>query len=310
MSHAPAVEILEDLYFIERGYLSANHFVYRSEPPVLIDTAYVGELDKTARSLAALGVALTDVRLIVGTHCHCDHIGANRNIQDLTGCDIALHPLGKYFMDSRDGWSTWWDYFHQAADFFTCTMALEDGQRLVVGPHEFVVLHTPGHAADGIVLYHPQKKLLISSDTLWEKDMAVMTLRVEGSGALFQMLASLDKLAGLDIRRVYPGHGPAFDDAPAAIRRTRQRLHRFLGQRELIGQDLLKKIMVYSLMMHGGIAEESFFSYLMRTCWFKETIDFYFGPRYASKYTEIMDGFLTRGIVQRDGGKLVAAIKP
>jgi hypothetical protein len=31
--HIPHQEILEDLLFIERGYLNANHFVYRGDPP-------------------------------------------------------------------------------------------------------------------------------------------------------------------------------------------------------------------------------------------------------------------------------------
>jgi hypothetical protein len=42
------VEILKDLYFIERGFLNANHFVYRSENPILIDTAYIADFDETA----------------------------------------------------------------------------------------------------------------------------------------------------------------------------------------------------------------------------------------------------------------------
>jgi len=38
------VEILDALYFIQRGYLNANHFVFVSEKPVLIDTAYLSDL--------------------------------------------------------------------------------------------------------------------------------------------------------------------------------------------------------------------------------------------------------------------------
>ena len=38
-----AIEIMKNLFFIERGYLNANHFVYRSEKPVLIDTGYASD---------------------------------------------------------------------------------------------------------------------------------------------------------------------------------------------------------------------------------------------------------------------------
>ena len=52
------------------------------------------------------------------------------------------------------------------------------------------------------MLYNSQEKILISSDTLWESDMAVMTLRIEGSRALFQMQESLEKLELLDVKIV------------------------------------------------------------------------------------------------------------
>ena len=184
-------EILKDLFFIERGFLNGNHFVFRSDAPVLIDTAYIKGFDETEKLVTQLGVKLSDISLIISTHTHCDHIGGNHLIQQKSGCDIALHRVGKYFIDSRDDWSTWWRYYNQEAAFFNCTRSLEDGEMIALGPHEFQVIYTPGHASDGIVLYNRREKMLISSDTLWQTDMAVMTLRIEGSRALFDMQKSL-----------------------------------------------------------------------------------------------------------------------
>jgi len=169
-------EILKDIFFIERGYLNANHFVYRSNAPILIDSGYVADVDETEKLITDLGVNLSDVSLIINTHSHCDHIGGNRIIQQRSDCDIALHAVGRHFIDSQDDWSTWWKYYNQEADFFTVTRSLADGESVAVGPHEFEVIYTPGHAADGIVLYNRREKILISSDTLWENDSAVLTL--------------------------------------------------------------------------------------------------------------------------------------
>ena len=66
----PDYEILKDLFFIERGYLNGNHFVYRSKFPVLIDTGYVSGFDETERRITELGVALSDISLIINTHTH------------------------------------------------------------------------------------------------------------------------------------------------------------------------------------------------------------------------------------------------
>ena len=310
MKKAKPVEILKDLFFIERGFLNANHFVYRSENPILIDTAYVADFAETTALIAQLDVKLSDVQLIVGTHCHCDHIGGNKRIQDQSGCDIALHRIGKYFVDTRDNWATWWKYFDQEADFFDCTRALNDGDVITIGPHEFEVIHTPGHAAEGIVLYNRKERLLISSDTLWKNDMAVMNLRVEGSVAPFQMFESLAKLESLDVQMVYPGHGPPFRDMAEALSKTRKRLDYFLNHREQLGLDLLKKIMIYTLMMRKTVNNGSFFDDLMQTYWYKETVDLYFNGEYQAKYEAIMKNFRKRGIVKDQHGKILTTVKP
>ena len=304
------VEILPDLFFFQRGYLNGNHFVYRHKEPILIDTAYRADFETTERIITDIGVDLGRVRLIINTHCHCDHVGGNRIIQERSGCSVAMHKVGKHFVDSRDDWSTWWRYYVQEADFFTCTKALEDGDLVCLGPHEFRVLYTPGHSADGIVLYNRRAKVLLSSDTLWENDMAVITVRVEGSRAIYSLLESLEKLRDLDVRIVYPGHGAPFTGLDEAVRRAVTRLEQYLGDGTRIGNDLLKKIIVYTLMMKRGADEESFFPYLMTTPWFVETIDLYFGADYRTKYDNIMKRFLQKGIVKSENGRISTTVAP
>jgi hydroxyacylglutathione hydrolase len=304
------VEIMEDLFFIERGYLNGNHFVYRCDAPILIDTGYVGDFEITGRLIKGLGVGLLDTSMIINTHCHCDHIGGNRIIQDLSGCDIALHRLGKHFMDTRDDWSTWWRYYGQEADFFRCTKALEDGDSLDIGPHSFQILHTPGHASDGIVLYEAREKVLISSDTLWEYDVATITTRVEGSTAVHDLKASLERLARLKVDRVYPGHGAPFRDFKGALEKSLKKVEAYLTERETVGEDLLKKILVYTLLMKRFVPDSEFFPMLMETPWFKETVDFYFNSGYKAKYNEIMSDLLRRGVVERKNGNLYTTVQP
>jgi hydroxyacylglutathione hydrolase len=304
------VEILKDLFFIERGYLNGNHFVYRSEDPVLIDTAYASGFPLTEQVIRDLGVNLSKVKLIINTHCHCDHVGGNKIIQERSDCDVAMHTIGKHFINTRDDWSTWWRYYVQDADFFRCTKALEDDDVISVGPHEFQVIYTPGHSADGIVLYNRKEKVLISSDTLWEKDMAVMTVRVEGSRAVFSLLESLEKLEKLDVKTVYPGHGRPFRDISKALSKARKRLSEYLDDPTKMGSDLLKKILIYTLMMKNGIDERSFFQYLLTTPWFSETVDYYFNGDYERKYIETVKDFSLRGIIKADRHKIFTTVKP
>ncbi|MCP4671008.1 MAG: MBL fold metallo-hydrolase [Desulfobacula sp.] len=304
------VEILEDLFFIERGWLNANHFVHVSKEPILIDTAYKADADVTMAQIKKLGVNPSDVSLIINTHTHCDHIGANRLIQEQSGCDITLHTVGRHFIDTKDDWATWWRYYNQEADFFECTRSLEDNDILKIGPYEFQVIYTPGHASDGIVLYNRKHKLLISSDTLWENDMAVMTLRVEGSLALFSARKSLEKIASLDVRQVYPGHGEPFSDMETALSKATKKIDQYLGDSEKIGKDLIKKIIIYTLLMKKSMDEQNFFPYLMDTIWFKETVDLYFNKEYEIIYQQIMDLFIQNRVVKVEKNRLFTLIKP
>ncbi len=306
----PEHEILKDLFFIERGYLNGNHFVYRSESPILIDTAYITGFNETEKIITRLGVTLSDVSLIINTHTHCDHIGGNQLIQQKSGCDIALHKVGRHFIDTRDDWSTWWKYYDQEADFFECTRTLEDGDIIHLGPHEFHVIYTPGHSSDGIVLYNKLEKILISSDTLWENDTPALTLRIEGSLAPFNTLESFQKLESLDVERIYPGHGRPFSDMNSAILRSREKINRYLADRELLAGDQIKRIIIYTLLNKQTMSEKDFFPYLLNTHWFRETVDLYFNSRYEVKYHEIMNDFFARGVVRRSDGNLTTPVKP
>jgi hydroxyacylglutathione hydrolase len=305
-----ALEIMDNLFFIERGYLNGNHFAYRSDKPVLIDTGYRTDFHETEKFISELGIQISDVDLIISTHCHCDHIGGNRIIQDRSGCDIALHPVGRYFVEMEDDWSTWSRYYSQEADFFRCTRTLEEGDVATIGPHEFRIIHTPGHASDGISMYNQKEKVLFSSDALWEFDVPTLTIRIEGSTAVQSFKESLEKLAALDVEIVYPGHGKPFTDFEGALQRSRKKIREYLSDTQKIGQDLLKKIMVYTLLMKKSVPEDAFFDWLMGTYWYKETIDFYFSGEHEKKYDEIMAHFLDRGVVVRKNGYLSTTVRP
>jgi hydroxyacylglutathione hydrolase len=306
----PIIPIRKNLFFIQRGWLNGNHFVFDGDTKALIDTGYKTDLQTTIRLIEQTGFNVADTEIIISTHSHCDHIGGNHAIQKQTGCRIMMHPIEKFFMDHRNGWFTWWRYYDQEADFYRVTDTLEDGACFKLDDLALEVIHTPGHASGGIALYAPKEQFLISGDALWDGDIGALTPRIEGNNCLFLALQSLDRLASLKVRRVFPGHGPPFTDFRSALARTRARLEMFVRDPSLMGLDQIKKIMVYILMMKKGFPEDEFFHYLMQTPWYRETVDLFFEAGYRRIYDKIMAGFLEKETVVIDDGQYRTTVQP
>jgi glyoxylase-like metal-dependent hydrolase (beta-lactamase superfamily II) len=149
----------------------------------------------------------------------------------------------------------------------------------------------------------------LSSDTLWEKDVAVVTERVEGSRTLFSFIESLKRLQDLDVRIVFPGHGEPFSDFEGALERSLYKIRRYLWDKEKLGNAQLKKILVYTLLMRRKIREDKLFQELMKTHWYPESVDFYFQGEYEQKYTEIIGELLSKKVIYQKRGLLYPAVK-
>jgi len=89
--------------------------------------------------------------------------------------------------------------------------AVRDGMPLTVGDQEARLIHTPGHSEDSICVFLPETGTLFSGDTLYRIS--------DHLGAYPKAyLRSLERLAGLEVRTIFPGHGgPVREDAMGFI---------------------------------------------------------------------------------------------
>lgn len=303
-------EICKNLFFIKRGWLNANHFVFNGNKKVLIDTGYIGYFEETRKWIKAAGVDLKSTDLIINTHSHCDHMGGNKKIQQISGCPVAIHRADKQFIDSRDDWSTWYRFYDQEAEFFTADIALDEGEKVYLDDLELEVIHTPGHARGGISLFCPEQRFLISSDALWDGDLGVLNTIVEGKEAPSSALESLKKISSLNARTVYPGHGEIVHDPEGAIQKCEKKLQDFINDPVRLGTDHLKKILVCTILIKRRYPEKEFYNYLLTTHWFKAVVDSYFEGRYQEKFDGIMEEFLERNIVYIKDGHYHTAVNP
>jgi glyoxylase-like metal-dependent hydrolase (beta-lactamase superfamily II) len=89
---------------------------------------------------------------------------------------------------------------------------IHDGMHLRVGDQDALLLHTPGHSEDSICVYIPTTRTLFSGDSIFR------ITDNEGSYSK-AYLDSLERIAGLDISIIYPGHGqPIANDVAGFFR--------------------------------------------------------------------------------------------
>jgi glyoxylase-like metal-dependent hydrolase (beta-lactamase superfamily II) len=159
-----------------------------SDRNTLIDTgsANLGNLGFFMREMTILskGIGKMAVEQVILTHEHFDHSGG------LEAIDRQFAPKTYSYLPSGGR--------HEPA---------RDGTRVMVGDQEGVILHTPGHSKDSICVFLPGIRTLFSGDTVFRI--------TDNQGSYPRVyLTSLERLAGLDIRILYPGHGvPIMDDA-------------------------------------------------------------------------------------------------
>jgi glyoxylase-like metal-dependent hydrolase (beta-lactamase superfamily II) len=170
-----------------------------SAQAVLVDAAGdAQEILQQARQRAL------EIKLIINTHGHTDHIEALPTLKSLTGVELAIHELDAPMLsDTALSGAALWGFPQESV---AADRLLREGDRLLLPGTEvkFTALHTPGHSPGSICLL--SDGLLFSGDCLFAGGIGRMDLPGGDERAMTQ---SLSRLAELDpALTVYPGHGP------------------------------------------------------------------------------------------------------
>ncbi|MGO8991148.1 MAG: MBL fold metallo-hydrolase [bacterium] len=99
---------------------------------------------------------------------------------------------------------------------------LKEGDILSIGDYAFKCIETPGHTWGHMCLYEPGKKLFVSGDHILNDITPNIQLWSDEWNPLKEYLASLDKIAKLDIELVLPGHRGIFTDCKKRIQELKR----------------------------------------------------------------------------------------
>lgn len=159
------------------------------------------DVDQILNMVGKMGV---NVKQIINTHGHFDHIGGNRKLKEKTGASISIHKDDIELLRHAEIAAA---RFGLTADISPePDVFLHDGQIIEEAGMKFKVIHTPGHSPGGISIL--SKTALFTGDTLFAGSIGRTDLP---GGSHEQLIDSVKtKLFPLDEECiVYPGHGGA-----------------------------------------------------------------------------------------------------
>ena len=208
------MKLTDNLYlYSEKGALDCNTYVIKGEPGIIVDAGSLTYLPSLAQDMHADGIAPEDIGIIVNTHLHGDHCGANKGFRDLSGARISLHPVQKQNYEVT--------VVDTARLFGLPAVHVEEDElfkdsTLNAGDMEFEFIHSPGHSLDSICFYCEKEKVLICGDVIFQGNIGRVDLP---GGDAEQLVESIERLSHLDIEYVLPGHMGIVADS-ASVKRN------------------------------------------------------------------------------------------
>lgn len=234
---------------------TVNSWLFKDPEPTLIDC---GEL--TDQSYAALetglkanGLTVKDIKRIIITHAHVDHIGmANRIVQE----SGAMVYLSEYAYDWGEHVETKWpvrtsmiedtlkNLLHPDSDLIKMLQMgsaafsqmlnyweaipgdhvreFKSADGINIGGKKWEVIYAPGHSSSQTCFYEPESKYLMSADMLLniaptpviEADPFNPSVRMKG---LAIMMHSYQRFREMDISIAFPGHYHPFSNIREVI---------------------------------------------------------------------------------------------
>ena len=194
------MEILNNFHaFIwrEMGLNNCNTYFINGSKKIIIDPGHQQLFRHVKEGLTDINISIDQIDLVIITHGHPDHMEAVEVFEKSTLVAISNEEM-EFFKTITERYRS-----SAEVNLLKPDLLLQEGE-ITVGNETFQILLAPGHSPGSICLYWPDKKVLITGDTIFNQGIGRTDLP-GGNGKLLK--ESIKKLAALEVEYLLPGHG-------------------------------------------------------------------------------------------------------
>ena len=137
--------IAGNVYYIGDSKV-CSHLIDTGDGLIVFDSGFQHSIHLMVQAIWELGFNPADIKYLIHSHEHFDHIGAANDFKELYGCKLVISKAGAEIMRNRPDLVYMQANPNPYASLFTPDLELEDGQVLTLGNTSIRCVLTPGHS--------------------------------------------------------------------------------------------------------------------------------------------------------------------
>ena len=151
-SYMEPFKIKGNLYFVG-CYAASSHLIDTGDGLILIDTGYPQSLYLVIHSIYKLGFDIKDIRYIIHSHGHYDHLGGTKALVELTGAKTFIGKGDEEYANGKLDLTWAKELGYEYYEAFEPDEVMQDGDVISLGNTSIEVMATPGHTPGTVSLF-------------------------------------------------------------------------------------------------------------------------------------------------------------